>query len=41
MFGRSDDGTDVSLAVPADDAAGGVLTITVDQKLGHIEVIRR
>lgn len=41
VFGRSDDGTDVSLAVPADDAAGGVLTITVDQKLGHIEVIRR
>ncbi len=41
VFGRSREGTDVSLAAPADDGVGAVLTVTVDQQLGQIEVITR
>jgi len=41
LFGRDDDGTDVSMIDTADRPAEPALTIEIDQKLGQIEVIRR
>lgn len=41
LFGRQDDGTDLSLAVTAPQPTQPALTIEIDQKLGNIEVINR
>jgi phage shock protein PspC (stress-responsive transcriptional regulator) len=41
LFGRSDDGTDVSLADVSDPAGSPAVSLHIDQKLGQIEVISR
>ena len=41
LFGREDDGTDVSMTDPPDRPTVPALTIDIDQKLGQIEVITR
>lgn len=41
LFGRDDDGTDVSMSQSAEQPANAALTIDVDQKLGQIEVVNR
>ena len=41
LFGRTDDGTDVSMVDAPDQPDGTALTIDIDQKLGQIEVISR
>ncbi|NRQ49798.1 PspC domain-containing protein [Aeromicrobium stalagmiti] len=41
LFGRIDDGTDISMTDTADRPTEPALTIDIDQKLGQIEVINR
>jgi len=41
LFGRDDDGTDVTMTDTADQPTMPSLTIDIDQKLGQIEVVRR
>ncbi|TGN34297.1 PspC domain-containing protein [Aeromicrobium chenweiae] len=41
LFGREDNGTEVSLETRTAEPAATSLTIDIDQKLGHIEVISR
>ncbi|MET0821467.1 MAG: PspC domain-containing protein [Aeromicrobium sp.] len=41
LFGRTDDGTDVSMVDAPDRPDGTALTIDIDQKLGEIEVMSR
>jgi phage shock protein PspC (stress-responsive transcriptional regulator) len=41
LFGRMDNGTDVSMADANDGPDGTALTIDIDQKVGQIEVISR
>lgn len=41
LFGRTDDGTDVSMVDAPGQPDGTALTIDIDQKLGQIEVISR